>query len=985
MATKFKSYKENYEASKELAHGDLITVTYELDAEDECEITMYLGTITKGMFGESKTPKSRELGKATYPETKEITFEIDRKINEGKYFIYLEDKKKSKVKTECAAFSTTNPPGLIELESPTELEKEYVQGKVFDIGFTIAGARVAGEDTDPDDVEREVGIWLGTKAKPRGKEIATKKWPADKDDTVSWMMDRTVQRGEYFIHIADKEDATCFANSTPFAVPTPAKLTIEVTEQPINDIAQTHTQEMKVKVNDIIEPCELDVYLIWSEKIVGGSPVEKKLTDDGGMYSRLAVPDADTEVEFKWSAPRELLAGDYMFKFEMKGEKQTVMKSKPFTLTSPYETALNNSRDAHPPFAAGSDELRDFSICSILARIVQKNHFNVDVTTLFSKPGFADERPEDYPDIPTLNMLQWTVALANKTKVTVELVANNVDGIKDKPDDLEFHPQWGVYVVHETKTVVLAFRNDSWKGRPKAKFATAGPTEETSELAGALFPQQLYRAIETHFDRILFDLEDVLERLGDEYKLIVTGHSLGGALATVFSFLALADKGNEEPGGILMQHEFKVVTFGAPKVACKPVAPGAAEEAAAKKAKETERERKISEKSKDGKDGDGDGGDDGDDDGEAAGGGAEEDPESKGLDEAWEEGALEDEFGGLDEFAAEHFFNIVNEYDVVPRAFGNQVADHKFSSMQWPKAAAKLKNVAANLELPWFEHAFKAGDLVHEYDSVGVYIALTSEDDVSLTAVPPSGEKEEAAEEAAPADGEEAKKETEKEKKEKEDAKKAAAAEAAAEVAEAAAKNPLWRLSTVVSDWQEAYLRLDMRQPSDLKMLRKFHALSSYSQNLGAALIGHIKPALTVQFGGCGLDDLTSVGPASDAAETRKKEVAWPLEDGQNLTVLWEKEMFRPGEAVTVRVRGKTSATAAWQSKPDESSPKYDAETAEFKSDDMVMQLSTGEHVVELMQGTGPHKVVVTSHPFYATLNKTRIAEIKKAATEAKV
>lgn len=956
----------------------MITVTYELDAEDECEITMYLGTITKGLFGESKTPKARELGKATYPETKEITFEVDRKINEGKYFIYLEDKKKSsKVKTECAAFSTTNPPGLITLESPTELEKEYVHGKIFEVGFTIAGARVAGEDTDPDDVEREIGIWLGTKAKPCGKEIATKKWPADKDDTVSWMMDRSVQRGEYFIHIADKEDATCFADSTAFAVPTPAKLTIEVTDQPVAAIAQTATQEMKVKVNDIIEPCELDVYLIWSERIVGGSPVEKKLTDDGGMYSRIAVPDCDTECEFKWSAPRELLAGDYMFKFEMKGEKQTVIKTKPFTLTSPYETALNKSKDENPPFAPGCDELRDFSICSILARIVQKNHFNVDVTTLFSKPGFADEKAEDYPDIPTLNMLQWTVALANKTKVTVELVANNVDGIKEMPEDLEFHPQWGVYIVHETKTVVLAFRNDSWKGRPKAKFATAGPTEETSELAGALFPQQIYQAVASHFDRILFDLEDVLERLGDEYKLLITGHSLGGAVATVFSFLALADKGNEEPGGILMQHDFKVVTFGAPKVACKPVAPGAAEEAAAKKAKEAERTRKISEKSKDGGD-DGEG--DGDDDDDAAGGGAEEDPESKGLDEAWEEGALEDEFGGLDEFAADHFFNIVNEYDVVPRAFGNQIAEHKFNSNQWPKAAAKLKGVVPNLELPWFEHAFKAGDLVHEYDAVGVYIALTPESDVSLTAELPSGEKEEAADAAEGGE----KKETEKEKKEKEEAQKEAAAAAAAEVAEAAAKNPLWRLSTVASDWQDAYLRLDMRQPTDPKMLRKFHALSSYSQNLGAALIGHIKPAITVQFGGCGLDDLSSTGAACDAAETRKKELAWPLEEGQTLTVLWEKEMYRPGEPVTVRVRGKTSAAAAWQSNV-EQSPKHDAETVEFTSEDMVMQLSTGEHVVELVQGSGPQKVVAATHPFYATLNKTRIAEMKKAATEAKL
>ena len=41
--------------------------------------------------------------------------------------VTLSDKRKSKVKTECAAFSTTNLPGLIELDSPTEFEKEYVQ------------------------------------------------------------------------------------------------------------------------------------------------------------------------------------------------------------------------------------------------------------------------------------------------------------------------------------------------------------------------------------------------------------------------------------------------------------------------------------------------------------------------------------------------------------------------------------------------------------------------------------------------------------------------------------------------------------------------------------------------------------------------------------------------------------------------------------------------------------------------------------------
>jgi hypothetical protein len=79
------------------------------------------------------------------------------------------------------------------------------------------------------------------------------------------------------------------------------------------------------------------------------------------------------------------------------------------------------------------------------------------------------------------------------------------------------------------------------------------------------------------------------------------------------------------------------------------------------------------------------------------------------LDEAWENGSLHEALGGFDEFTAKHFINVVNEYDVVPRAYGNEVADHKFNSMQWPKAFAKLKESAIKLELPWFESALKVG------------------------------------------------------------------------------------------------------------------------------------------------------------------------------------------------------------------------------------------------------------------------------------
>jgi hypothetical protein len=48
---------------------------------------------------------------------------------------------------------------------------------------------------------------------------------------------------------------------------------------------QADNQTLKVKVEGIVEPCELDVYLVWKERVVsGGSDVEKKLTEDGYMY-----------------------------------------------------------------------------------------------------------------------------------------------------------------------------------------------------------------------------------------------------------------------------------------------------------------------------------------------------------------------------------------------------------------------------------------------------------------------------------------------------------------------------------------------------------------------------------------------------------------------------------------------------------------------------------------------------------------------------
>jgi hypothetical protein len=136
---------------------------------------------------------------------------------------------------------------------------------------------------------------------------------------------------------------------------------------------------MKVKVMGVIEKCELDVYLQWSERVVNPAALQQKITTEGYMYTRILVPAAETECEFKWTAPRDILAGEYTFKFELmydKGsmissDKGTTVKTVPFTVASPYETALKSS---HKHFGADSilapsgDELK--VRCSVLKRIV---------------------------------------------------------------------------------------------------------------------------------------------------------------------------------------------------------------------------------------------------------------------------------------------------------------------------------------------------------------------------------------------------------------------------------------------------------------------------------------------------------------------------------------------------------------------------------------------------------------------------------------
>ena len=49
---------------------------------------------------------------------------------------------------------------------------------------------------------------------------------------------RSVLRGNYIFHVVDPTDDTCFVDTTEFKVPQPVKITIEVTQQPDEEITQ---------------------------------------------------------------------------------------------------------------------------------------------------------------------------------------------------------------------------------------------------------------------------------------------------------------------------------------------------------------------------------------------------------------------------------------------------------------------------------------------------------------------------------------------------------------------------------------------------------------------------------------------------------------------------------------------------------------------------------------------------------------------------
>lgn len=148
---------------------------------------------------------------------------------------------------------------------------------------------------------------------------------------------------------------------------------------------------------------------------------------------------------------------------------------------------------------------------------------------------------------------------------------------------------------------------------------------------------------------------------------------------------------------------------------------------------------------------------------------------------------------------------------------------------------AKLKEYSSSLELPWFETALKKDDTgLDEYDAVGTFHAIApANDGVMMQAV----KELTPAQRAAARKAKRAAKLAGKEEPPAAPAPEPGASEAV----------PLFRVATVASEWTGSFLRLDMRQAADMKMIRKFHSLSSYAQNIGAALLGNVAPIITVK------------------------------------------------------------------------------------------------------------------------------------------
>lgn len=144
----------------------------------------------------------------------------------------------------------------------------------------------------------------------------------------------------------------------------------------------------------------------------------------------------------------------------------------------------------------------------------------------------------------------------------------------------DWHPlkecTYGISINRKEKSVMLVFRGAItrsdwehvlrwWTISVKNPVVADYPNKHKLLKLHRGFYRYLFRVRKdtktTKYDEIVSKLKTYAKRLGEDFRLVVTGHSLGAALSTIFSFFASLEDQFTRNGPI------EVITFGSPKVA----------------------------------------------------------------------------------------------------------------------------------------------------------------------------------------------------------------------------------------------------------------------------------------------------------------------------------------------------------------------------------------------------------------------------------
>jgi hypothetical protein len=209
-----------------------------------------------------------------------------------------------------------------------------------------------------------------------------------------------------------------------------------------------------------------------------------------------------------------------------------------------------------------------------------------------SQMFFQNATDENSEDVVNASELETVVADAIKSRDREQLdflpsffVPNSITRtIADSETELvwlnDWHPlkecTYGISVNRKEKTIMLVFRGAItrsdwnhvlrwWTVAVKNPIEADYPNKHHLLKLHRGFHRYLFRVRkDTHkskYDEIAAKIAFYGKRLGKDYRLIVTGHSLGAALSTIFSFFASLEERFTRNGPV------QVVNFGSPKVA----------------------------------------------------------------------------------------------------------------------------------------------------------------------------------------------------------------------------------------------------------------------------------------------------------------------------------------------------------------------------------------------------------------------------------